>query len=156
MWPKIIKVLISILPYVPTVVDFILRHLNIKKVTIMKEKIKKVADIIDDQIDFVEISKKVKNVLVRGLVASIEMFDGKIFEISLSELIDLVPDEKKWVVEKYLDAIIAKDWIMVTDTTADVINMFVDIPGATEDQEKDAYAAALVVILMFIKSKVGK
>ncbi len=153
MWIKIIKFM---LPYVPALVEFILRKLKIKKIAIMEEKIKKVAEILDEKIDFVGISKNVKNVIVRGVVASIEMFDGKIFEIGLTELIGLVPDDKKWIVEKYLDAVIAKDWMIVADTTADVINVFVDVPGATEDQEKDAYAAVLVLVLMFVKSKVKK
>ena len=153
MWIKIIKFM---LPYVPALVEFILRKLKIKKIAIMEEKIKKVAEILDEKIDFVGFSKNVKNVIVRGVVASIELFDGKIFEIGLRELIGLVPDDKKWIVEKYLDAVIAKDWMIVADTTADVINVFADVPGATEDQEKDAYAAVLVLVLMFVKSKVKK
>lgn len=156
MWGKILKIAVYLLPYIPAVINFILRKLNIKKVTIMDDKIKQVAKIFDDKVDFVEYSKKIKNVIFKGAVASIEMFDGKLFEIALNELIGLVPDNKKWIVEKYLDAVIANDWIIVTDTTADVINVFVDVPGATEEQEKDAYAGILVLMLMFIRGKLKK
>nr|WP_320022076.1 hypothetical protein [uncultured Draconibacterium sp.] len=120
----------------------------------MKEKIKQVAEIIDERVDFREMSKPIKNVFVKGLVASVELFDGTVIEFGLNELIDLVPDDKKWIVEKYLDAVIAKDWIAVADTTGDVINVFVDVPGATEDEEKKAFASALVLIFMFVKEKV--
>lgn len=153
MWGKIFKLLVYILPYVPDVVNWILRRFNVKKVEIMEEKIKAVAKIIDDELDFREISKNMKNVFVRGLVASIEMFDGKVFSIALKEIIHLVPVDKRWIVEHYLDAILAKNWIVVTDTTAEVINVFVDVPGATEEQERDAYASVLVLILMFIQYK---
>lgn len=156
MWTKVIRILIKLLPYLPTIIDFILKKLKVKKISIMESKIKQVAQILDDKVDFVELSKKVNNVIIRGLIASIEMFDGKLFEISLSELINIIPDDKKWIVEKYLDAAISKDWMVVIDSTADVINVFVDVDGATEDQEKDAYASILVLILMFVKSKIAK
>lgn len=156
MWGKALKIFLYLLPYLPKVVDYLLKKFKIKKVPIMEEKIKKVAVIIDDKIDFVDISKKIKNVVVKGVVGSIEMFDGKIFEVGLNELIDLVPEDKKWIVEKYLDAILANNWLAVSDTTADVINVFVDVPGASEEQEKTAYASVLVLMMMFIKNKVKK
>ncbi len=156
MWGKILKISLYILPYLPRVVDYILKKFNIKKVTVVETKIEKVAQIIDERIDFVDVSKSIKNVIGKGFVASIEMFDGTIFKLGLTELISLVPDNKKWIVEEYLDAIIANNWLAVTDTTADVINVFVDIPGANEEQEKTAYASVLVLMLMFIKDKAKK
>lgn len=122
----------------------------------MKEKIKKSSEKIDLKIDFTEMSKKVKNVFLRGLVASVEMFDGTIVNYALTELIDLVPEEKKYIVEKYLDAIINEDWKLVCDATADVVNIFIDVPGATEDEEKQALAPALVLLLLYIKNKLNK
>jgi hypothetical protein len=156
MWSKILKIALYLLPYLPTAIDFLLRKFKIKKLTIVETKIEEVAKIIDDKIDFVDISKGIKNVIVKGVVASVEMFDGTIFEMGLKELIDLVPENKKWIVEKYLDAVIANNWLAVKDTTADVINVFVDIPGANEDEEKEAYASMLVLMFMFIKSKISK
>ncbi len=156
MWSKIFKLLVTLLPYVPGAVNWILNRFNVRKIEIMEAKIKKVSEIIDEKVDFKAISRNIKNIFVRGLVASIEMYDGKLFNIALKELIHHVPEDKHWIVEAYLDAIIAQNWIVVTDTTADVINVFVDIPGASEEQEKEAYASVLVLILMFLKSKVKK
>ena len=156
MLAKIVKIAIYVLPYLPKLVDFILRKLKIKKLTVMEEKIKQVAEIIDEKVDFVDISKNIKNVIVKGVVASVEMFDGTVFKVGLEQLIGLVPEDKQWIVEKYLDAILEKDWVAVSDTTADVINVFVDVPGATEDQEQKAFASVLVLMMMFIKEKVKK
>lgn len=156
MWTKAIKIIIWLLPYLPKAVDYLLKKLKIKKITGMEEKIKNVASVIDEEIDFVNISKKFKNVVVKGLIASIEMFDGTVFELGLSELIDLVPEDKKWIIEKYLDAVLSKNWMVVVDTTADVVNVFVDIDGADENEEKDALAAVMLLMFKFIKSKAAK
>lgn len=156
MWGKILKIALYLLPYLPQIVNYILKKFNIKKVSIVETKIEKAAQIFDDKIDFVHVSKGIKNVIVKGVIASVEMFDGTLFKIALTELIDLVPEDKKWIVEKYLDAIIANNWLVVTDTTADVINVFVDVPGANEEQEKTAYASVLVLMVMFFKYKIAK
>lgn len=157
MWGKILKTVLALLPYLPRAVDFLLRKFKIKKVTIMDTKISQVSKIIDDELDFVQISKsKVKNIAVKGLVASIEMFDGSLIEMALTELFSIVPEDKKWIVDKYLDAIIAKNWMVVVDTTTDVLNVFLDVPGADEEEERTALAGVMVLIFKFLKNKASK
>jgi hypothetical protein len=154
MWLKLLKFAPFIIKYLPKLVNFILS--KFRKITIMEEKIREVAKILDDRLDFTDLSKNVKNVFVRGAIASIEMIDGKVIEVALSKLVSLVPDDKKWIVEKYLDAVLSKNWAVVGEATGSVVNVFVDVPGATEDEEEKAFAGVFVMLLVFIKDKLAK
>jgi len=116
----------------------------------MKEKINKVGNIIDDLVDFPKLAKNMKSKILKVAFGSIEMFDGWAFKTALTELIDLVPDKFHPMVEAYLDAVIAKDYVTVKETTADVLNILIDIPKMDEQEEKAVYVAVLSAIMSVV------
>lgn len=153
---KLIKIALTISPYLPYAKRLINILFKLKKLSKMEEKIKKASEILDEMIDFGEISKGIKNVILKGIVASLDLVDGTLIRVGLTEGINKIPAEKQWIIEGYLDALIAQDWSFVVDNTSIVINTFVDIPGSTEQEESDLFHSILVVIFNLVKKRLEK
>ena len=122
----------------------------------LKEKIKLVANILDELVDFGKIAKGIKNVILKTLMASIEAFDGMLFNLLLSAVIDKIPEKELPLIEAYLDAIIARDYNLAVKGSAEFINTILNIPGSTEDEELQAIQGNLVLMVNFAKHKFQK
>lgn len=153
---KLIKIALTISPYLPYAKRIINILFKLKKLSKMEEKIKKASEIIDEMIDFGKLASGIKNPILKGVVASLDLVDGTLIRVGLTEGISKVPDSKKWIIEGYLDALIAGRWDYVVDNTSIVVNTFVDIPGATEQEELDLFHSILVVMFALIKKKLEK
>jgi hypothetical protein len=116
----------------------------------LKEKTKKAAEKIDKIFDFAKIASKIKNKPVRFLVAGFELVDGTVFRVALTEVIELIPEKAHPVVEAWLDAFIAGDYLLLVNSTGEFLAQLNLIPLVEEDDEKNVYVALLTAIVRLI------
>ena len=98
---------------------------------ITREEEAQIAQIIDDLIDFTKF---------KGFVFKIiELLDGKIFLEGISYLDNTlgekIPEDFKPLVKAFILAVIAADAVAIVETGTELINVLVDIPNITEDNE---------------------
>ena len=117
---------------------------------VLQEKIKVAAEKIDKIVNFTKIATKVKNKPVRVVVASFELVDGYVFKVALTEVIKLIPEEGHKVVEAWLDAFIAGDWLLLVNSTGAFMGQLNLIPFIDDDDETNMYVALLTALVRLI------
>lgn len=117
---------------------------------VLQEKIKVAAEKIDKIVNFTKIAAKVKNKPVRVVVASFELVDGYVFKVALTEVIKLIPEEGHKVVEAWLDAFIAGDWLLLVNSTGAFMGQLNLIPFIDDDDETNMYVALLTALVRLI------
>jgi hypothetical protein len=116
----------------------------------LKTKIREAAEKVDKIVDFAKIASKVKNKPVRILVAGFELVDGTVFRVALTEVIELIPEKAHPVVEAWLDAFIAGDYLLLVESTGGFLAQLNLIPLVEENDEKNVYVALLTAIVRLI------
>lgn len=109
-----------------------------------KEQEKQFANLLDEVIDFTKISSSV-------VWNFVEMFDGKLFEIGVGYLDDVladkIPDEFKTISGQFVVACIEKDTNGIESYGTVLLNTLIDIPGLTEETEAIFFAGTLKGII---------
>lgn len=116
----------------------------------LKAKIKTAAEKIDKIVDFSKIAAKIKSKPVRFIVSGFELVDGYVFKVALTEVINLIPEKAHPVVEAWLDAFNAGDYLLLVESTGAFLAELNLIPLVDEDDEKNVYVALLTAIVRLI------
>lgn len=116
----------------------------------LKKKIKLAGDKLDKIVDFGKIASKVENKAVSFVVRSFELVDGWVFRTALAEVVDLLPDTVEPVIESWIDAFLAEDYLVLVDATGDFLARLNLIPFIEDDDEKNVYVALLSALVKLI------
>lgn len=116
----------------------------------LKNKIAVASEVIDKIVDFTKIASKIQNKPVKLVVSMFEVVDGYVFKTALTEVVNYVPEKFHPVVGAYLDAFIAKDYLLVVDKTAEMLTALNLIPLVEADDEKRVYTAILIALVRLI------
>jgi hypothetical protein len=116
----------------------------------LKSKIKLAAEKIDKFVDFGKIASKITNKPIRFLVGAIELVDGTIFRVSLTEVIGKIPEEAHPVVDAWLDAFIQEDYLLLVDSTGAFLAELDMLKWVEEEKEKEIYVALLTMLVKLI------
>lgn len=114
------------------------------------KKIKLAAVQVDDYINFPKIAAKINSKPVRFVVSSFELVDGYVFRVALTEAVELIPEKAHPVVEAWLDAFLAKDYLLLVDTTGGFLAELNLIPMVEFEEEKNVYIALLTALVKLI------
>ena len=117
---------------------------------LLRAKVKKAAEKLDKIVDFARIASRISNKPVRFVVSSFEFVDGYVFKVALTEAIELIPDKAHGVVEAWLDAFIAGDWLLLVNSTGAFLSELNLIPFIDNDDEKNVYIALLTALVRLI------
>lgn len=117
---------------------------------LLRAKVKKAAEKLDKIVDFARIASRISNKPVRFVVSSFELVDGYVFKVALTEAIELIPDKAHGVVEAWLDAFIAGDWLLLVNSTGAFLSELNLIPFIDNDDEKNVYIALLTALVRLI------
>lgn len=116
----------------------------------MRAKIKLAAEKLDKVIDFKKLADKISNKWVRFLVGAFEVADYQVFKVMLTEVVDIIPESAHPVVEAWLEAFIAGDYILLVDTTGGFLAELDLVPLVEKEDEKRVYAAILTALVKII------
>lgn len=116
----------------------------------LRMKVKLAAEKLDKIVDFARIASRISNKPVRFVVSSFELVDGYVFKVALTEAIDLIPEEAHVVVEAWLDAFIAGDWLLLVNSTGEFLGQLNLIPFIKDEDEKNVYVALLTALVRLI------
>jgi hypothetical protein len=116
----------------------------------LRMKVKLAAEKLDKIVDFARIASRISNKPVRFVVSSFELVDGYVFKVALNEAIELIPEEGHGVVEAWLDAFIAGDWLLLVNSTGEFLGQLNLIPFIEDDDEKNVYIALLTALVRLI------
>lgn len=114
----------------------------------MKDLIKKVAQKLDDQLNF--------NDIIGGVVGhAVEFFDGKILEAGLAFGVSKVPEEYKPDLEVVFNAYISGDLSQLPSSISERLNQLIDIPGLDEEDEGVVLGAIAQAIFKILSKKIN-
>jgi hypothetical protein len=116
----------------------------------LRMKVKLAAEKLDKIVDFARIASRISNKPVRFVVSSFELVDGYVFKVALTEAIELIPEEAHGVIEAWLDAFIAGDWLLLVNSTGEFLGQLNLIPFIEDDDEKNVYIALLTALVRLI------
>ena len=116
----------------------------------LRMKVKLAAEKLDKIVDFARIASRISNKPVRFVVSSFELVDGYVFKVALTEAIELIPEEAHGVVEAWLDAFIAGDWLLLVNSTGEFLGQLNLIPFIKDEDEKNVYVALLTALVRLI------
>lgn len=116
----------------------------------LRMKVKLAAEKLDKIVDFARIASRISNKPVRFVVSSFELVDGYVFKVALNEAIELIPEEAHGVVEAWLDAFIAGDWLLLVNSTGEFLGQLNLIPFIKDEDEKNVYVALLTALVRLI------
>lgn len=105
---------------------------------------------LDKIVNFSRIAEKINNKAVRFIVSAFEIVDYQIFKVSLTEIIELIPEEAHGVVESWLDAFIAEDYFLLVDSTGGFLAQLDLIKIVDNEDEKAVYVAILSALVRLI------
>jgi hypothetical protein len=117
---------------------------------LLRAKVKNGAEKLDKIVDFARIASRISNKPVRFVVSSFELVDGYVFKVALTEAIELIPEEAHGVVEAWLDAFIAGDWLLLVNSTGEFLGQLNLIPFIEDEDEKNVYVALLTALVRLI------
>lgn len=117
---------------------------------LLRAKVKKAAEKLDKIVDFARIASRIRNKPVRFVVSSFELVDGYVFKVALNEAIELIPEEAHGVIEAWLDAFIAGDWLLLVNSTGEFLGQLNLIPFIKDEDEKNVYVALLTALVRLI------
>jgi hypothetical protein len=117
---------------------------------LLRAKVKKAAEKLDKIVDFARIASRISNKPVRFVVSSFELVDGYVFKVALTEAIELIPEEAHGVIEAWLDAFIAGDWLLLVNSTGEFLGQLNLIPFIKDEDEKNVYVALLTALVRLI------
>lgn len=119
----------------------------------LRKKIKLAAEKLDKIVDFHKIKSKIDNKWIRFIVGSFELADYQIFKVSLTEVIDLLPESSYPVVEAWLDAFIDEDYLLLVDASGAFLAQLDLLKFLEYEREKDVYVALLTFLVKLIPQK---
>lgn len=105
---------------------------------------------MDKIVDFARIASRISNKPVRFVVSSFELVDGYVFKVALTEAIELIPEDAHGVIEAWLDAFIAGDWLLLVNSTGEFLGQLNLIPFIEDEDEKNVYVALLTALVRLI------
>lgn len=114
----------------------------------MNELIKKVAEKLDEQLDF--------NTLIGGIAGTaVEWVDGKILEGGLTYGVSKVPEEYKEDLKVLFEAYVNDDLSRIPASVANRVNDLVNLPGLNEQEEGLVLKAISEAIYKILLNKIG-
>jgi hypothetical protein len=116
----------------------------------LNDKIKVAAVKVDEMVDFRKISGKISNKTVRLFVSMFEIVDGYVFKTAITEVVELIPVKAHPVVEGFLDAFIAEDYLLVVNSAGSFLTELNLIPIVKSDDQKNVYIALLTALVRLI------
>lgn len=115
-----------------------------------KNNIANASEVIDKIVDFTKIAAKINSKPVKLVVSMFEVVDGYVFKTALTEVVERIPEQYHPMVNAYLQAFIAKDYLLVVDKTADMLTSLNLIPLVDADDEDRVYTAILIALVRLI------
>jgi hypothetical protein len=116
----------------------------------LREKIKKSANKIDDLLNFVKIAQKIPNKALRWIVSAFELVDGTLFKLALQEVADILPEKALPVMEGFLDAFNAEDYLLLVDSAGEFLAELNLVKLTSVSNQKNVYVALLTFMVRLI------
>jgi hypothetical protein len=119
----------------------------------LAKKIKLVADKFDTIVDFNKIASKIENKWIRFIVSAFEVTDKQVFKVILTEVIDLIPDKAHPVVEAWIDAFLAEDYLLLVDASGEFLAQLDLLKFLEYEKERQVYVGLLTFLVKLIPQK---
>lgn len=119
----------------------------------LSKKIKLASEKLDKIVDFHKIASKIDNKWIRFIVGAFEVADYQIFKVALTEVIDLLPESSYPVVEAWLDAFIAEDYLLLVNASGEFLAQLDLLKFLEYEKEKAVYVAILTFMVKLIPQK---